>query len=358
MKSFSTKLTFMFFLLSLLVLFSSCSKKSDSAVTEPEFSGISEPVNPFEQNKLLGRGMNLGNMLEAPFEGDYGQALNEEKYFPIIKAAGFNSIRIPIKWSNKTTSDSSYAIDNNFMLRIKKAVVEALRNNLAVIINIHHFDEIMSDPQGNKQKFLMLWKQISSYFSDYPKELFFEILNEPNDKFTPELWNEFAADAINIIRVDNPYRTLLAGTAVWGGMDGLKQLALPQDENNLIVTVHFYEPFHFTHQGADWVDGAEEWLGTKWGESTADYSNMNTQFEYIKTWGQEHNRPMHIGEFGCFWRADYNSRVKWTAYAAESAISKGMSFAYWEFLAGFGVWIPSTEEWNPDLLNALIPNLP
>ena len=189
----------------------------------------------------------------------------------------------------------------------------------------------------------------------YPDRFFFEILNEPNDQLTADLWNSFLSDALKVIRESNPYRTVLIGTAEWGGVAALNKLKLPEQERNLIVTFHYYNPFHFTHQGAEWVDGSNAWLGTTW-SATMDQKNAVLQdFGRILSWAQTHNRPVHMGEFGAYSKADMNSRINWTRFLVTQAEHFQWSWAYWEFCSGFGIYDPANDHWQTGLLHALLP---
>src|SRR2546423_13824394 len=80
-------------------------------------------------NKRLGRGINLGNALEAPREGAWGVTLKAE-YFKAIKDAGFDSVRLPVKWSAHAPAEPPYAIDPEFAARVDWAIDEALKNKL------------------------------------------------------------------------------------------------------------------------------------------------------------------------------------------------------------------------------------
>lgn len=335
----------------MILFFVRCSTDEEDSVNR--LRGIQEEPDVIEQNNLLGKGINMGNMLEAPYEGAWGEVLDEDEYFSMIAGKGFNSVRIPIKWSVRTEESPEYKISEEFLKRVKNAVDEALENDLAVIINIHHYEEIMSDPTGQKERFLAIWKQLSNEFKDYPKEVFFEILNEPNDKLTADLWNQFLNEAIEVIRKENPFRTFLVGTAEWGGISGIDSLILPPSDRNIIVTVHYYNPFEFTHQGASWVDNSDKWLGTNWG-SADDKNSLLADLLKLKTWSNGNNRPIHIGEFGAYSMADIDSRAAWTSFVVEKANSFGFSWAYWEFSSGFGVYENESETWNNKLLNALI----
>ena len=95
-------------------------------------------MDPFKMNQLLGRGVNMGNALDAPSEGEWGFTL-EEKYFQAAKDAGFNSVRIPVRWSAHAMTEPPYTIDPNFMKRVDWAVNCALSRNMPVMLNVHHY---------------------------------------------------------------------------------------------------------------------------------------------------------------------------------------------------------------------------
>src|SRR4051794_19893010 len=82
-------------------------------------------------NKALGRGVNFGNALEAPKEGDWGMKL-EADYFKHIRAAGFNHVRVPVKWSAHADAKPPYTIDPAFFARIDWVLDQAAANGLGV----------------------------------------------------------------------------------------------------------------------------------------------------------------------------------------------------------------------------------
>jgi len=308
----------------------------------------------FEQNRKLGRGVNLGNALEAPQEGEWGLSLREE-YFERIAEAGFNSVRVPIRWSSHASADSPYTIDPVFFERIDWVIDQALKNDLTVVINIHHYEEINEEPRPHKERFLSIWQQIAERYQDQPETVYFELLNEPTGTLGATVWNEYAAQAIEVIRKTNPDRTIIIGPGNWNAMDALYGLILPDDDRNLIVTVHYYSPFQFTHQGAEWVDDSDPWLGTTWDGTLEEKQLIERNFDAAVKWADQNRRPLFLGEFGAYSKADMESRVRWTEFIARTAEQKGMSWAYWEFGSGFGVFDPENEEWRESLLQALIP---
>ena len=311
--------------------------------------------NAFGINARLGKGINLGNMFEAPSEGDWGEVWKPED-FDIIKELGFSHVRIPIRWETAARSSENppYEIDSGFMDRITEVVDAALARDLMVIINMHHHDGLFADPEGQKPRFLAQWKQISEQFRGYPDGLLFEVLNEPHGNLTPELWNDFFADALKVIRETNPKRTVVMGTAEYGGLQGVPFLRLP-DDKNLILSVHYYNPFRFTHQGAEWSgEEAKTWLGTKWRDTEAERRTVVNEFTQVIGFSKQHNIPVHIGEYGAYHTADMDSRVRWTRFLSNWFADQGFSAAYWEYNAGFGIYDPKAKQLRRRLADAIL----
>lgn len=309
----------------------------------------------FDANQRLARTVNLGNALEAPHEGEWGVFLKEE-YFQRIAAAGFTAVRIPIAFSYHAQVDPPYGIDPTFLDRIDWAVQTANKYGLVAIVDLHNFPEIMTDPAGERGRFLALWKQVSDHFQSVPdSQVYFELLNEPNGALDDSQWNNLAAETILLVRQTNPDRPILVGPSSWNSFDHLNDLVLPTD-SNLIVTFHYYLPFHFTHQGAEWVDGSNAWLGTLWNANAFDQAAIASDFDSVVRWAAKHNRPIFLGEFGSYSKGDMTSRVLWTTAVRSAAEQRGFAWGYWEFCAGFGIYDPIADQWRQTLLEALIPN--
>lgn len=308
-------------------------------------------------NRRIGRGVNFGNALEAPDEGEWGVVLREE-YFQLVKDAGFDSIRLPVRWNTHALEESPYTIYPSFFDRIDWAVENALSRGLIVILDFHHFTEYMDCAACERSRFLMLWEQIADHYRDFPPELLFELLNEPTNAVPAAEWNDALASALGFVRATNPQRIVIVGPVGWNGLGALSTLDLPEDDDGLIVTFHYYDPFRFTHQGADWAEGSDAWLGTQWTGSAAEKQAIRGDFAMAAEWGSAHNRPIYLGEFGAYEEADMDSRARWTAFVAREAESLAFSWAYWEFCSGFGVYDPAGNRWRTPLLRALLPDSP
>jgi len=278
----------------------------------------------------------------------------KESYFDLIRDAGFDLVRIPIRWSAHAQKVPPYPIDEAFGERVDWAVDQALSRGLVTVINVHHYDEIMEDPAAHRERFLSLWRQIAHRYRDRGACLWFELLNEPHDRLEGGVWNALVRDAVAVVRESNPERVIVVGPGGWNSIKELRYLDLP-DDPHLVVTVHYYSPFHFTHQGAEWVSGSNAWLGTKWLGTAQQRHAVEWDFRQAARWAREHDRRVFLGEFGAYSKADQASRVRWTAFVARTAESQGFAWAYWEFGAGFGVYDRGKGQWREDLLRSLIP---
>ncbi len=304
----------------------------------------------FEMNSRLGMGINLGNVFEAPALGAWNIDV-DASYIEEIKAKGFSSIRIPARWSAHADGEAPYTIHPYFMDTVKWAINLALANDLTVVLNIHHYEEMMKKPEIHKARFLALWKQIANEFQHYPDNLYFELFNEPSGNFTPELWNEYLVEGLHVVREKNPDRMVIIGTAEWGGVGGLSKLVLP-DDPNIILTIHYYEPFNFTHQGADWT-GQNLPTGVTWNGTATQINAITQDMTKIKQYSETHNVPVYIGEFGAIEYADDDSRTRWIGQLQSMFEEYGFSGSYWEFCSGFGIYDPVLACYRTGMLQAL-----
>ncbi len=312
-----------------------------------------EAVDAFDAARRLGRGVNFGNMLEAPTEGEWGIRL-DESYFDLVKAGGFNTIRLPVRWSAHALAEAPYTIDPVFFARVDWAVDNATRRGLNIVVNMHHYDDLMKKPKEHQARFVALWRQIGSRYADRPHSVLLEICNEPNG-MSANFWNGFFLDVLAAVRESNPTRIVVIGGTDWNSVNGLLELKLPAADRNLLATFHYYSPFEFTHQGAEWVSGADAWMGTKWDGVSRDKSNVDWDLDRAAAWAKDNERPLWMGEFGAYSKANMAARSRWTAYLAREAERRSITWSYWEFGAGFGVYDRVGQTWVEPIKRALIP---
>ncbi|MGC4003573.1 MAG: glycoside hydrolase family 5 protein [Pirellulales bacterium] len=303
--------------------------------------------------QAMGVGVNFGNCLEAPNEGEWGVRIEADDCAK-IKAAGFTSVRVPVKWSNHAAKTAPFAIEPKFLARVDEVLAQAEKAGLIVILNIHHYDEMDKAPTEHRERFLALWTQIAEHYQNAPPTVVFELLNEPHDKLTPELWNEIVPEALKIVRAKHPQRNVVIGPGSWNNVNFLSKLALPADDRHIIGTFHYYEPFQFTHQGAHWVNGSDKWKGKTWTGTSEELDRLRKDFDKAADWSKSEKRPLLLGEFGAFNAAPQESRATWTKAVVEEAAKRGFAATYWEYSSGFGVYDPANKVWRDDLRKALI----
>jgi endoglucanase len=321
-----------------------------SAIAAPP---TTSSADAFAANRLIGRGINFGNCLEAPREGEWGVTLKEE-FLGEVASAGFDSVRIPIRWSAHARIEAPYTIDSKFLERTDQIVEQALSRKLAVVINVHHYEEMDKDPETHLPRLKAIWRQVAERYRDRPERLFFELLNEPHDKLTEERWQEVFPQLLAAVRESNPERMVIIGPAMWNGIRALKNLRLPEDDRRLIVTVHYYLPYEFTHQGAPWDPKSANWKGRTWTATPEQRDALRKDFEIAADWSKAHDRPIFLGEFGAYHEADMPSRAAWTRAVAREAERHGFSWTYWEFGAGFGAYDRRAGRWHDALRDALL----
>lgn len=305
----------------------------------------------FEQNKKLGKGVNIIGYDDQLWK-DYTKGRFKADYFKMIKDAGFSNIRVNLHPFSHM--DKNYKINQNWLNTLDWAVKGGLEAGLMVILDMHEFNAMADDPEAKKEMYLSVWRQLAPRYKDQPNNVIFEILNEPNRKLTVELWNKYLIEVIGIIRETNPGRTLIVGPANWNGIESLSTLVLPENDKNIIVTVHFYHPMNFTHQGAPWAAEYKDKTGIKWTGSADEKALIESKLKVASDWSVANNRPVYLGEFGAYDKGDMESRALYTAFVARTAESLGLSWAYWQFDSDFIVYDINKEVWVTPILNALM----
>ncbi len=305
----------------------------------------------FSQNQKLGRGVNI--LGYDPIWKSPEKARFQAKHFQLLSAAGFNSVRINLHAFGQMHATNHYALPETWFKVVDWALAQAQTNNLRVILDLHEYNRLGDDPDGNKEKFLAFWRQVSARYQNAPDSVVFEILNEPSKKLTPALWNEYLAAALAIIRENNPTRTVIVGPAFWNSIDHLDELQLPENDRHLIVTVHYYTPMEFTHQGTSWT-GQTGKLGVEWLGNEKDLQQIKTNFDKAQAWAAKHNRPIFLGEFGAYDKAPMDSRARYIGQVARAAEQMGWSWAYWQFDSDFILYDIPHDAWIEPIKEALI----
>lgn len=357
-------------------------------------------ANAYDQAKLISRGMNIGNYLDQPGRPTdttkpqcssippvEGQGANGGKLrgwmFEAIKLAGFDHIRLTVNWNCHThaTDSNPYQIDEDWLARVDWAVAHALTRNLAIIVDMHNNWDYLDGLPGEREKFIGIWTQLAEHYKDYPKQLFFELLNEPpyyreNSGQDVTLGNDLR-DAISAIRVSNPYRTIIYGGSDFNKTYTLPRLTqIPSEDKNLIATIHYYAPYCFTHPGQTWdcnypanhdsSDTTVQWpvlFPNDYDEGDAgetaaarSQAKVTADFDAADAMSKQIGRPIYNGEFGAGSSRDMASRAAYIAAVARASEQRNIGWAHWGFVnCQFDSW-QSNIDWYPEIIRALLPD--
>ena len=319
--------------------------------------------------KEMGMGINLGNTMEScgdwiaqwgdgtptSYETAWGSPVVTEPMIKGYAQEGFDSLRIPVAWSNMMKDDGTYTIDSAYMERVKEIVDWALDADLYVIINLHWdsgwLEELPTKYDECMKKYCTIWTQIADEFQNYGDKLIFESQNE--ELGWSSVWNSWGGDqgktesysyvnAVNQAFVDvvresggnNPERHLLISgynTDVEKTCDPL--FKMPDDSaNRMAVSVHYYTPSTFTilSEDASWGKASATW-GTD-----AEYQELNRLMDLLETTFVKNGIPVIIGEYGCTKENKEEESVRrYITSVCEAALSRsGICPVLWDTPGG------------------------
>ena len=307
-----------------------------------------QDLNRQQITEAMGVGYNLGNSLEAnsggtPNETAWGNPVLTKKFVLAAKAAGFQSIRIPVSYLSKIDDNNGYKIDSAWLDHVQEVVDYCVQNDMYAIVNMHGdgYTTVSggwllcasSDQTKIKAKYKACWEQIADRFKNYDEHLIFESMNEefdgtygtPNKKAYNNIndYNQIFVDTVRQTGGNNDRRWLL----IPGWNTNINYTAdnygfvLPTDqylssdiasgEKRIMISVHYYDPWDFC--------GTESADKTQWGSEATnqskvptwgDESYMASQFKKMNDKFVSQGYGVIIGEFGAINKANYDSRNK------------------------------------------------
>ncbi len=301
----------------------------------------------------VGTCMNMGNMLEPAQEGSWGGAPIVAADFARIGAAGFDTVRIPVRWHNKTSQEAPWTVDEAWMDRVQTVVDQALAADLNVILNSHHFDPIHEDPLAVAQWHGAVWKQIAERFAGYPEDtLWFELENEPHGQFDHSNLLATLTPALEAVRATHPTRAVIVGGENWSGIDSLATLPLP-DDPNVHPTFHYYDPFVFTHQGAGWVGPDIPPPGRTF-PTKEDRAQLAEDVEKVRAYVARTGKTPFMGETGAYDRhISTADRAAYHRTVREAFAPTGIGMCVWAYANTFPFWDRDSGEWLPGMRASL-----
>ena len=147
------------------------------------------------------------------------------------------------------------------------------------------------------------------------------------------------------MRQSNPAEVVI-GPTTWNSIGDLDRLQLPRRDRHLIVTVHYYNPFQFTHQAQSWVGPqSQHWLGTRWTGSSAERKAVTSDFDKAIAWAVAHGRPIYLGESRRLQPGGHGVARPLDAVRGPCRLGAEDGLRLWEFCSGFGAYDPKRDTW-------------
>lgn len=320
---------------------------SSSASAATAFKEISAAA----QVARMGAGVNI--LGYDPYWKDGGQGNYREEHFKAIRDAGFGTVRVVLFTFRHLRADGT--LDPAWLDKLDWVVAMGRRHGLDMILDVHDFDDCARNIASCTPRLEQAWSQLAPRYADQPNTLLFELLNEPHGQLDAAAWNALLPRLLRVVRASNPTRNVVVGPAGWNGFRYLEQLQLPEDDRHLIATFHYYEPFAFTHQDADWVEEQFRVLKDVPFGTPEQIAQVGKDFDVVKAWSLAHDRPVLLGEFGPYDTAPMDSRVHWTSTVARAAQARGFAYAYWQFSSDFLLYDFSRQAWVEPILRAVVP---
>lgn len=323
--------------------------------------------------------INMGDDLDSPPNpltggGSWGFTI-EEKYFSMVRAKGFDTVRIPIRWSSsRSLAQAPYTIDPSFLRRVDQVIDWAIRAGLNVIIDVHHFDELFKNPDQEAPRLIAIWRQLGKHYRDAPSNLIFEIINEPGGAFQGERLNRTQLAALSAIRKTNPTRTVILTGDEGGGVTGIYNLRLPPNDHHIVASVHSYTPLEFTSQGFDVENphNPENPIGRTYPQP-GDISLVNSEMDVLIDWRNRLGIPVFMGEYGSI---DLNGLVELRPKLTELMLSAHLASrgrytrdftnnlkraqipgCLWSFGGLFGAYDTEQNQWYTPIIEGLRLNI-
>ncbi len=313
------------------------------------------------------------------------------KTLKALKKEGFHHIRLPFfheKFEQAPLREMTFL---PYLENVIKETEKLVALGFSVSLDLHPSSSFNALYKGNTERyyehFAGLWLILARHFKSLdPNWVAIELLNEP--VVGAEIWQNHQGDLVKRMREVLPNHTLVVSPGGSQRHEALSHMVL-LDDDNVIYAVHFYDPFFFTHQGADWLSDhapermlknipfparfddftvkriyenllmkekdktaafLKEQLFQPWG-----YQDLEDAFNLMFQWSRRYQQPVIINEFGVLsYHAPRLSRLSWLRAFAKGASKRCLLWAHWDFSDGFGFVDPVTGNYDKAIVNLLL----
>ena len=345
---------------------------------------LEEKAKQKSDNYSVQRGVNISHWLsQSNRRGEERRNFFLQKDMEFIASIGYDHIRLPV--DEEQLWDEQGSKDEEAFKLLHNALEWAQEENLKVIIDLHiirshHFNKqerpLWTDP-AEQEKFIGLWCDLSEELHLYPVDFVaYEIMNEAVAD-DPDDWNKLIARTMKALRELEPERKIVIGSNMWQQVQTFKNLKIPEDDQNIILSYHFYLPFPVTHYKASWtgIAGYEgpvhypgeviekddlEGLPEDLVEELSHHMGVFTKDTLEKLimlpvkYAEEYGLPLYCGEWGCLPTVPREIRMRWYTDVRNIMESHDIAWANWDYKGGFGIIDSETGEPDEKFIEVLL----
>ena len=335
-------------------------------ITTHEIIAKSNPTTPiarviaFNRAKSLDNGISISWLEQTWNKGVLSQIPLKKADFALLKQLGFKSIRLPVAFSY---FEKQHIPIEQIFSHIDNIVKQCRLYGFKLIICYHSGNFNESNYLTETRKIIKLWLIITKRYATAPhNDLFFELYNEPLH-IDPQIWKDAAYNMVTAIRKIDNKRTLIIGASNFNSIYELSRFVRLADEN-IIYTFHFYEPFLFTHQGAEWTGDQEATVGVPFPYNAANFPAINPKakntdgeknydkyagdgneqsikdkLQIVKDWSDKYYVPVLCGEYGVYNKfADLNSRCSYIKAVRGALKTLNIPGIIWDYNSNFSIF--------------------
>jgi endoglucanase len=321
--------------------------------TEKQKSPVTDNASGF----TIKRGTNIAHWLsQSDRRGAERANFFTQKDIAFIDSAGFDHIRLPV--DEEQLWDSLGGRHDDAFALLDSCLSWAGAAGLRVVLDLHilrsHYFNAEEKPlwkqPAAQDKFIQLWKDLSSAVKKYSDTMVaYEFMNEPVAD-SAEQWNVLLARVADSIRSWEPERVLVIGSNRWQSVNTFDELRVPPNDRNIILSFHFYEPFHLTHFHASWTrlkdfKGQVQYPGEIVVNGTTDEERRVYNRDTLEKMmakpihlADSLKLPLYCGEFGVIDGSPRDSKVRWYKDLIAIFDKHNIAYANWNFKSGsFGI---------------------
>ena len=308
-------------------------------------------------NAPFNKGVNLSDW----FNHEDSKYLRYDTYtdndFADMASMGIDVVRLPLNFKAFMDANNNYSFSSDFLTALDYAVDLALQHNMYVILDQHSFYGSRWFPDNGEEIVTSGLRQLAERYKDKNDKVVYELFNEPGGNCAESGWGEMQRRLIAAIRAIDTKHWIIA-TPYGCGIDNLWDLPEYSD-SKLIYTFHFYKPFLFTHQGANWDGIPLQYISTvpfpynrdtmpakpSQFEGNAEYEayyknypneaittdRMRDKIVTAVNWARLRNAPLFVGEFGTLTSVPNEDRCRWYKAVCDMLAKNGIAYTTWEY---------------------------